>query len=209
MLALVALVFLAAGIFVRQSGPPPLALPTARAGAPAGALDGTWRVATGSVAGFRVRQSALGFSGTVVGRTGAVGGSLVISGDRVTRAAFRIDLRTVNVGGKARAQFARSLGTADHPVAVFTLARPVALTPAFASGTTITVTATGRLAMHGTSHLVTVTLSGRRDGTALQAAGSIPVSFAEWGIQGPRGLGFFGSLAGQGSAEFLLTLHRH
>lgn len=60
-----------------------------------------------------------------------------------------------------------------------------------------------------TSHLVTVTLSGRRDGTALQAAGSIPVSFAEWGIQGPRGLGFFGSLAGQGSAEFLLTLHRH
>jgi hypothetical protein len=42
----------------------------------------------------------------------------------------------------------------------------------------------------------------------LQVAGSIPVSFAEWGIQGPGGAGFFGSLADHGSAEFLLTLHR-
>lgn len=48
---------------------------------------------------------------------------------------------------------------------------------------------------------------GRRDGAALQVAGSIPVGFAEWGIQGPGGLGFFGSLADHGSAEFLLTLH--
>lgn len=52
-------------------------------------------------------------------------------------------------------------------------------------------------------------MAGRRDGTTLQAAGSIPVSFAEWGIQGPGGLGFFGSLANHGSAEFLLTLKRH
>jgi len=63
--------------------------------------------------------------------------------------------------------------------------------------------------MHGSAHLVTVTLSGRRDGAALQAAGSIPVTFAEWGISGPGGLGPFGSLAGHGSAEFLLTLQRH
>lgn len=102
---------------------------------------------------------ALGFSGIVVGRTGAVGGSLVISGDRVTRAAFRIDLRTVKVGGKTQAQFASSVATAEHPVAVFTLARPAVLAPAFTSGGVVTVTATGHLAMHGTSRLVTVTLS--------------------------------------------------
>jgi deazaflavin-dependent oxidoreductase (nitroreductase family) len=207
-LGLAAVVYLAAGISVSRSGPPPLALPTAMASAPAGTLDGTWQVASGSVAGFRLQQRALGFSGTVVGRTGAVGGSLVISGDRVTRAAFRIGLRGVRVNGKTQAQFARSLGTAQHPVAVFTLARPAVLAPAFARGGVVTVTATGRLAMHGVTHLVTVRLSGRRDGAALEVAGSIPVSFAEWRIAGPGGAGFFGSLADRGSAEFLLTLHR-
>lgn len=207
-LALVALIYGAAGIFISQSGPPPLALPAARAGAPAGPLDGTWQVAAGSVAGFRVQQRAMGFTGTVVGRTGTVTGSLVISGGRVTRAALRVDLRTVKVGGKTQAQFARSLGTADHPVAVVTLDRPVPLPPPFASGGAVTLTAAGRLAMHGTTHRVTITLSARRDGTALQAAGSIPVTFAAWGIQGPGGAGFFGSLADHGSAEFLLMLHR-
>jgi polyisoprenoid-binding protein YceI len=207
-LALAALVFLAAGIFVTQSGPPPLTLPASRAGAPAGPLTGTWQVAEGSEAGFRVQQHAMGFTGTVVGRTGAVSGSLVISGDRVTRAALRIDLRTVKVGGKTQAQFARSLGIAEHPVAVFTLARPVPLAPAFASGGTVTLTAPGRLVMRGATRPVTVTLSARRDGAALQAAGSIPVAFAEWGIQGPGGAGFFGSLADHGVAEFFLVLHR-
>lgn len=207
-LALAALAFVAAGIFVTRSGPPPLTLPSARASAPSGPVTGTWRVAAGSVAGFRVQQRAMGFSGTVVGRTGAVSGSLVISGDRVTRAALRVDLRTVKVGGKAQAQFARSLGTAEHPIAVFTLPRPVPLAPGFASGGAVTLRAPGRLVMRGTARPVTVTLSARRDGAALQAAGSIPVAFAEWGIRGPGGAGFFGSLADHGVAEFFLVLHR-
>ena len=62
--------------------------------------------------------------------------------------------------------------------------------------------------MHGSSHPVTVTISGRRDGSALQAAGSIPVAFSHWGIKGPTGHGLFGSLASHGVAEFLLVLHR-
>jgi hypothetical protein len=45
-------------------------------------------------------------------------------------------------------------------------------------------------------------------GSAIQVAGSIPVSFSAWGIQPPGGLGFFGSLADHGIAEFLLVLHR-
>jgi polyisoprenoid-binding protein YceI len=207
-LGLAVVIYGAAGIFISQPGPAPLALPAARASAPAGPLDGTWQVAAGSAAGFRVQQRAMGFTGTVVGRTGAVSGSLVISGGQVTRAALRIDLRNVKVGGKAQAQFARSLGTAGHPIAVVTLARPVPLPQAFASGRTVSLTATGRLAMHGATRPVTITLSARRDGTALQAAGSIPVAFARWGIQGPGGAGFFGSLADHGSAEFLLILHR-
>jgi hypothetical protein len=53
---------------------------------------------------------------------------------------------------------------------------------------------------------VTVTLSARRDGAAIEAAGSLPVTFSDFRIAGPRGYGFLGSLASNGTAEFLLIL---
>ena len=65
------------------------------------------------------------------------------------------------VGGKTQPQFATSLGTRQHPVATFTLTQPVTLGSAFASGATITATATGQLTMRGIAHLVTVTISGQ------------------------------------------------
>ena len=165
--------------------PPPLALPAGRASAPAGPIDGTWDVTAGSVAGFRVRESALGMTNDVVGRTNGVTGEIVVSGGRVTAAALRIDLTTIKVNGKTQAQFAKSLDTARHPVATFTLAHPVTAGSAFTAGAVVTLTATGRLTMHGASHLETFTISARRDGAVLQAAGSLPVSFPAWGIGTP------------------------
>jgi polyisoprenoid-binding protein YceI len=82
------------------------------------------------------------------------------------------------------------------------------LPAAFASGGAVTVTATARLTLHGVSRLVTFPVSGRRDGSALQVTGSIPVTFAAWGITGPGGFGFLGGLAGHGVAEFLLVLRQ-
>lgn len=114
----------------------------------------------------------------------------------------------MKVGGKPQPQFAKSLDTSRDPVAMVTLTRPVTLNVGFASGTTVTERVTGRLAMHGISRPVVVTVSGRRDGSALQVAGSIPVTFSRWGIRGPQSFGFIASLASSGIAEFLLTLHR-
>jgi polyisoprenoid-binding protein YceI len=160
------------------------------------------------VAGFRVRESALGMSGDVTGRTDAVTGTTVISGGQVTAAVFHIDLVGITIAGKTQPQFTQSLDTTQHPSATITLARPVTLPPAFTSGATITVRAPGRLTLRGTTRLVTVTLSARRDGTALQAAGSIPITFSRWGITEPASYGVVGSLASHGTAEFLLLLHR-
>lgn len=203
------LVALAVGMFIKlQPSPQPLALPTGAASGPIGPIDGSWHAGAGSVAGFRVGESAFGMSNQVAGRTRAVTGAIVVSGNRVTRATFRVDLTTIEVNGKAQPQFAKSLGTKDHPAAQITLAQPLTLGSAFASGATITATTTGQLAMHGISRLVTFTFSGRRDGSALEAAGSIPVAFSRWGIEGPKGYGFFGSLANHGVAEFFLVLHR-
>ena len=206
---LVVLLVLAIGLFIKlQPTPAPLALPGGAASAPTGRLDGTWDVAAGSLAGFRVRQTALGFSNDTVGRTSAVTGALVMSGGRLTSAAIRVDLTAVKVGGKTQQQLAKSLGTARYPEATFTLTSPVTLSPAFASGATIRVTATGLLELNGVSRQVTFTMSGRRAGTALQVAGSIPVTFSAWDIRGPAGYGLLGSLANHGMAEFLLFLHR-
>jgi polyisoprenoid-binding protein YceI len=207
--ALMALVVLGSWAFIKfQPTSPPLALPTAPASAPAGPLDGTWTVSGGSVAGFRVPETAFGMSNETVGRTTAVSGTLVVSGGQVTSATFCVDLTAIKVNGKTQPQFARSLDTRRFPAATFTLARPAALGSSLASGGTVNVTATGQLSMNGVTRQVTVTVSGRRDGPALQVAGSIPVAFSAWGIKGPAGFGFVGSLADHGVAEFLLTLHQ-
>lgn len=85
-----------------------------------------------------------------------------------------------------------------------TLVKSIPLGSRFVAGATIHAAATGLLAMHGDSHLVRFALSARRDGSDVQAAGSIPVEFSTFNIQGPQNYGAVGSLADHGVAEFLL-----
>jgi polyisoprenoid-binding protein YceI len=209
-LALLILGVAATGITVELTpGPAPLALPDDVAAA-SGPLNGTWQVATGSVAGFRVRETIIGFSNDVTGRTGEVSGTVTVAGARVSRAAFQVSLDAITVNGKARQpQLVKSLDVDAHPVATITLTQPVPLSPAFSSGAVITRTAAATLTLNGVSRPVTVTLSARRAGTAIEAAGSMPIAFSDFRITGPGGFGFLGSLASDGTAEFLLMLRSH
>jgi polyisoprenoid-binding protein YceI len=207
--AILVLIVLAAWAFIKlQPTPSPLVVPPGPVSAPVGPLDGTWAVTAGSLAGFRVRETALGLSTDAVGRTSAVTGTVVISGGRLTGATLRVDLAAITVDGKTPPQVTASLRTGQYPEATFTLAGPVVLGHAFASGGTISLTASGQLAMNGAAHQVTVSVSARRDGATLQVAGSIPVTFSAWHIKGPGGFGFLGSLADHGIAEFLVTLRQ-
>lgn len=205
--ALVVLAVAVTGLVVTLTpGPAPLALPK-DAAAPSGPLDGTWRVTAGSVAGFRVRETVIGFSNDVTGRTGDVTGTAVVSGAEVSTATFRVGLAAISVHGRTRQpQLVKSLGVTAHPVAAITLARPVPLPAAFSAGAALTRAAAATLTLNGITRPVTVTLSARRDGTAIEAAGSLPVTFPGFRITGPGGYGFFGSLASNGTAEFLLIL---
>jgi polyisoprenoid-binding protein YceI len=207
-LALIVLAVAATGVVVKLTpGPAPLALPGGAAAAPSGPLDGTWRVATGSVAGFRLRETVIGFSNDVTGRTGGVTGTAVLAGAQVSSATFQVDLGTIAVDGKTRQpQLVQSLDVTAHPVATVTLTRPVPLPPAFSTGATVTRAAAASLTLNGITRPTTVTLSARRDGAVVEAAGSLPVAFADFDITGPRGYGVFGSLASDGTAEFLLIL---
>jgi polyisoprenoid-binding protein YceI len=209
-IVLIALVAASIGLFFKlQPAPSPLILPAAAAKAPAGPLDGTWHVAAGSVAGFRVQETFVGLSNDVVGRTKAVTGTITVAGNQVTAATFRVDLATIKVRGKTEPQFATSLDTQNHPDATVKLTEPVPLSHAFTAGSAVTTTATGHLAMRGASHLVTLAIAARRGGAQLQAAGSIPITYSHWGIDRPGGYGSLASLASHGVAEFLLVLVRH
>jgi len=205
--ALVLVIVAAVAVTItRQPVPAPLALP-AQTAAPIGSLEGTWRMASGSIAGFRIQQTVLGLTSDVVGRTDDVTGTVTIAGSRVTTASLRVNLRSLTSAGKPAPQFATSLDTQRYPVATLSLAGPVAFGAPFASGSTTTLTATEQLTLHGVTRTVTVPLSARRDAATIEVAGSIPVSFSDWGISRPQGYGALGSLADHGVAEFLLVLH--
>lgn len=207
-LALLALVFASAAVAVNASSAAPLALPVAAPAAPIGILDGTWRVAPGSSAGFRIRQTVLGLSGDVVGRTTAVSGSAVIAAGSVTNATFTVDLTRITAAGKPSPQFALSLDTKAYPFATVRLAGPVVLGSSFGSGGTEAATVRADMTLRGVTRPVTLRVTGRRDGSVIQVAGSVRVAFADWGIAGPAGYGALGSLANDGVAEFYLVLER-
>jgi polyisoprenoid-binding protein YceI len=192
---------------VSPAAPAPLMLPAAAA-APAGPFNGTWTVAPGSVAGFRVRLSAFGISNDLVGRTPAVSGTISVARDWAVGARLRVTLTGMRVDGTSQPQLADSLRTARYPTAVFTLTEVAAMGPAFADGRSVTRQVHGFLTINGTSCGVTATITARRSGTALEVVGTIPVEFQYWGIRAPAGAGILGSLADSGTAEFRLVLHR-
>ena len=206
---LVVLVVGGAAIYAKsQPTAAPLTLPAAAAGPPPG-VDGTWDAAAGSVAGFRIRESALGFGDDVSGRTSAVSGTAVIAGGRVARAAFRIDLTAITVGGKPKPQLATSLDTAAHPDATITLAGPVRLPAGFGGGRTVTAAFPGQLTLRGVAPGRS-RLRSRPGGTGPRSRppGRSQSRAGLWGITLPAGFGFLGGLSRQATAEFLLILHR-
>jgi deazaflavin-dependent oxidoreductase (nitroreductase family) len=192
-----------------RPGPPPLALPSSAADAPVGPLDGHWTVSEGSIAGFRIDQVVLGLRADVVGRTGEVTGGVDVADGRLVGATMTVDLTTLEVNGKVPEQVATSLGTAADPTATASLAHPVALPERLAAGTSpVAWTVDGTLEMHGVARDVTIALEARRNGPAIEVAGSIPVVLSDWNVRGPAGYGWLGSLDDRGVAEFSLVLRR-
>jgi polyisoprenoid-binding protein YceI len=179
---------------------------TAATGAAGDTLDGTWTVSSGSQAGYRVKEVLLGQDTEAVGRTSAVTGQLAVAGDRVERGSFTVDLTQVASDEQRRdAQFqGRIMDTATYPTATFELTEPITLPSTPTDGTPVTATATGDLTLHGTTRSVTLQVTVQRSATGFQVNGSIPVTFADYGIPNPS----FGPVTtdDHGEIEFLLTL---
>src|SRR6185295_9827782 len=105
-----------------------------------------------------------GQSGTAVGETKSVTGSLTIAGTKVTAANFSVDMTTIASGEGGRdGQFqGRIMDTADFPTATFELTNPVDLAPVPKDGVLTNYSASGKFQLHGTTKAVTFALTARR-----------------------------------------------
>jgi len=160
--------------------------------------SGTWTIATGSIAGYRVHEQFAGQSATheAVARTSAVTGSISIdqSGNTFTMTSAKItvglsDLASVDsVAGfnvNNRDQIVqRALDVGTFPTASFE-ADNVALPAAAAEGQTVTISVPGRLTIHGVTKAVTAKLQLRVSGSTAQIAATIATTMEDFAVSRP------------------------
>jgi polyisoprenoid-binding protein YceI len=193
---------------------PTLAGPSSSASASAGTaattgIAGTWRVAAGSIVGYRVNEVLAGQNNVAVGRTGSVSGDMTIRGTTVTTASFTVQMATIHSDQSTRdAQFnGRIMDTAAYPTGTLTLTSPIAIGARPANGVIKTYDATGNLTLHGHTRSVTFTLQAERTAAGINVSGSIPVLFANWSIANPS-FGSFVTTQDHGQLEFLVKFAR-
>ena len=197
----------------------PLALSTAppatAAATAAGStgIAGSWTIASGSVAGYRVREQLafLPAPSDAVGRTSAITGTVVIGGTTdaltVTSAHLTVDVSTLTSDRQMRDQRIHEMGLQSdtYPNATFTLTEPITLPANAASVATLNVQATGTLTIHGTAQTVTIPLTARVSSNAIEVAGSTTFPFERFGMT-PPSIGGFVSVQDSATMEFDIHL---
>jgi polyisoprenoid-binding protein YceI len=172
----------------------------------AGAIDGTWTVGAGTKVQYRIQEKLDGQSNEATGGTSAVTGELAIAGTTVSSASFTVDMTQVSSDESQRdGQFQnRIMNTSKFPTATFELTAPLELTTIPDNLVQVTVKATGKLTLHGTTNTVTFDLLAQRNGAHIEVNGTIPVTFSDYGINNPSGGP--ASVGNSGDLEFLLIL---
>jgi polyisoprenoid-binding protein YceI len=170
----------------------------------AGAIDGTWRVGSGSKVQYRVQETLNGQHDEATGGTTSVAGQLAIAGTTVSSASFTVQMKDVSSDeGQRDGQFQnRIMNTGKFPTATFELTTPIELTAIPDNLVQVTVKTTGKLTLHGTTNTVTFDLLARRNGAHVEVNGTIPITFSDYGINNPSGGP--ASVGNSGDLEFLL-----
>jgi polyisoprenoid-binding protein YceI len=173
---------------------------------PAEDPDGSWTVGDGSTAGYRVDEVLNGADVTVAGTTDRVTGSVDVEGGALAAAEVTVDVASIATDIGARdAYFRGSIMDVDtYPTATFTVRERTDLPEL--SGEPVTVPVAGELTLVGETRPVQVELDVVRTPGGVDVSGSIPVTFADFGIEPPN-LGFV-RVEDRGSVEFLLHLVR-
>jgi polyisoprenoid-binding protein YceI len=169
-----------------------------------GSLNGVWAATSASQVGYRVKEKLFGQDTEAVGRTSNVTGDLTYADNKVTAAKITADMTSVKSDQSNRDnQFrTRIMDTETYPTAVFELTKPIVLSQV-PSSDPISVTADGNLTLRGVTQAITVELKIRKNGDAIEANGTIPITFSKWNIPNPS----FGpaETADNGELELLVS----
>jgi polyisoprenoid-binding protein YceI len=198
------------------SSPKPFSLAATTTATPASSgttLAGRWEVASGSEAGYRVREK-LGFlpaESDAVGRTSQITGSATLAKSKgiltVTGASFVVAVNTLKSNEAMRDQHIQTIGlqSATYPKATFTLSSPMKLPASALSGHVFHDAVTGVFNIHGVSRRLTVPLEMRATSSAIEAVGSLTFPWGEFGMTAPS-VGGFVNVSSTATMEFDLRL---
>lgn len=166
----------------------------------AGGLVGSWTVAQGSQAGYRVKEQFAGQSSTheAVARTSSVSGSLTVqqgsNGLQASAIKFTANLANLqsvdqvagyNVSQRDRI-VSQSLSVFQYPDASFQSSQAVELPASIVSGSTESLTVPGQLTIHGVTKPVQVSVQLRIDGSQIDAVGSSSFKMTDFGVDPPH-----------------------
>ena len=167
--------------------------------------DGSWAVGADSYAGYRVDEILRGEPVTVVGRTETVTGQAEVAGGSVETASIDVDMASIATDNGRRDQYFReTLGVENNPTSTFSITEPIDLSGVGAEPTTVSVP--GELRIGDETRPVTAELEvAVHDGT-IDVAGSVPITWADFGIEAPS-MGFV-EVEDAGTIEFLLHLNK-
>lgn len=216
--------------FFNNDSPAPFALtdqptPTTAAGpatttaatvaASSSQLAGTWRVAEGSSAGYRVREklAELPAQSDAVGRSPAVTGTVKVEGSgaalTATEARFEVDLTKLASDRSQRDNRIRTMGLQSNtfPTATFVSSKPISLSAETASGQPVKASAEGDLTLHGVTKRVTIPLDVRVTGGKGELVGSLQFPMSDFNIT-PPSIGGFVTVDPDVTLEFKLILEK-
>ena len=203
------------GETTRLAGTPSVASGTSASGATAAPLTGDWTIASGSQAGYRVREKLafLPAESDAVGRTSQIKGSASFTthgaATQITSASFTVNVYSLKSDRSMRDEKIREIGleSARYPTSTFSSSGDAAVPAGLAKGEIVKVTVAGVLQLHGVSKHVTIPVEMRSTGATLQAVGSITFPWGEFGMSAPS-LGGFVNVTEHATMEFELRLAR-
>jgi polyisoprenoid-binding protein YceI len=180
-------------------------------------LAGTWKIASGSVAGYRVREklAALPATSDAVARTDSVAGSITVRTEGSNLVADGVDVEVDVASLKSDPPESRrdnriktqGLESDLFPSATFTSTGPVTLPSGTAAGEAIKAEVTGDLTIHGVTKAVTIPLDVRLTGNQGEVVGSLKFPFSDFGMT-PPSVGGFVTVESDATIEFKLLLTR-
>jgi hypothetical protein len=214
-LAGVALVYF---VLFGTSSPKPFKLAPAAVGTQASSttgVSGRWQVASGSLAGYRVREQLafLPAQSDAVGRTSSITGAATLMESKgavtIEAASFDVAVDTLTSDRSMRDEKIHAIGLESdrYPTATFVLSTPLTLPVSALDGKVAHASASGIFDIHGTSRRETVPLEISLSGQTLQAVGSLTFPWSEFNMSAPS-IGGFVTVTDKATMEFDLHLLR-